>query len=602
VVIQDDETTSAPLLRARPPQVLLGVGATLLVTAGATAASISGGSAAHWALIVLAAVAAALSVVVFRKGLRSSGETLAACAAGLGLAASDLGEGVLTGNPVPALVLVGLFLGMHVVSHQTIVWPLAAWAAGQLAVLRLLHLVPASLHTEVFLSVALVGLGIALTARQVVARVGLVTSSPWWLAGVVGGSSTAWGHGGAEQWLSAVLMIAAAGGLLMTRTRDSLIPLLGPPRAVPLIAGVVAGAATTGAFSSLGTLSMTLTGYAGVLIATVPAGYLSGSIRARYLPVALAGGITMAALCLVQLIAASRWSALSLLLVLTAIPTVLVAVRKPEDRPEAVPTAVGCLAGAVLLAMPDGILAPGLAAAALTALYVAAMAVGSALQPSARKTTAVAAAACAGAALLVLVARGSGTAVAAHLSVQGLATIGWAVQSGRHPDAGRPEADGDTSGAWRIGAIQLVLAFWIGAADAGFAAVEWYSLPAAAALLLGAGPRLVEGPSWPSWGPGLLVAAVPSTLVASATGSGPRATLLLMAASAAMVCGARAGVRAPLLVGAGTALALAVGLAVRQLPWPLGIALVIGSVLLALGTFRERFPVAFFGARLADLR
>jgi hypothetical protein len=98
------------------------------------------------------------------------------------------------------------------------------------------------------------------------------------------------------------------------------------------------------------------------------------------------------------------------------------------------------------------------------------------------------------------------------------------------------------------------------------------------------------------------VAAVPSTLVASATGSGPRATLLLIAAAAAMVCGARAGVRAPLLVGAGTALALAVGLAVRQLPWPLGIALVIGSVLLAVGTFRERFPVAFFGARLADLR
>jgi hypothetical protein len=56
------------------------------------------------------------------------------------------------------------------------------------------------------------------------------------------------------------------------------------------------------------------------------------------------------------------------------------------------------------------------------------------------------------------------------------------------------------------------------------------------------------------------------------------------------------------LAGAGTALALAIGLAVRQAPWPLGAALIVGSVLLAIGALRERVPAGGFGARLADLR
>ena len=69
-----------------------------------------------------------------------------------------------------------------------------------------------------------------------------------------------------------------------------------------------------------------------------------------------------------------------------------------------------------------------------------------------------------------------------------------------------------------------------------------------------------------------------------------------------MVGGARWSVRAPVLVGAGTALAVSAGLGVRQLPWPLASALLIGSALLAVGMLRERHPVAGFGARLADLR
>ena len=63
-----------------------------------------------------------------------------------------------------------------------------------------------------------------------------------------------------------------------------------------------------------------------------------------------------------------------------------------------------------------------------------------------------------------------------------------------------------------------------------------------------------------------------------------------------------AGAPQVLEVGAGTALALGLGLTVRALPWPVATALVVGAVLLAVGARRERRPVAGFGTRLADLR
>jgi uncharacterized membrane protein (Fun14 family) len=95
---------------------------------------------------------------------------------------------------------------------------------------------------------------------------------------------------------------------------------------------------------------------------------------------------------------------------------------------------------------------------------------------------------------------------------------------------------------------------------------------------------------------------VPSTLLALAHPEGVRPVWVLVAAALTMVAGASTGVLAPLLVGAGTALGLAVGFAFRQVPWPLGAALVVGSVLLAVGTLRERDPVSGFGRRLAELR
>jgi hypothetical protein len=588
-------------LRARPALVLLGVGAVLLVSAGAAVAWAYGGGPARLLLLALAATAAGFSLRAAWTGLRSSEEILAACATGLGLAAGDLGRPELGGTPGPAVVLAVVLLVLHLAAPTTATWPLASWLAAQLAVLRGLHWVPPDLHTEVFLCVALTGLGIALFARRPVARAGLITSAPWWLAGVVGGSSSAWAETGAGQWFSAGLMVAAAAGLLVARRRMVLEPLLGPPIVVPVVAGVVAGAAVTGAFSSLGTAAMTLTGYAGVLVANTAAVTLTGRRRGLFLPVALAAGVVMTLLCVGQLVAAERWSALSLLLVLTAVPTVYVAVRRPEDRHVALPVAIGCLAGAVLLTLPDGLLAPVPAAVLLTGLYGAAMVVGAGLDPSSRRATARAAALCAVAAAVLLRAEGDRMTLAALLAVQAAFTLAWAWRTGRGGAVDQPPDPGSAT-AWRCGAVQVVLACWFFAAAAGLAALEWYTLPAAVGLLIAAGPKLVHGPSWPAWGPGLLVAAVPSAVLAVTTSDGARAVVVLVVAAAVMVAGARTGVRAPLMVGAGTALALGLGFTARALPWPLGTALAVGCALLAIGMLRERRPVAGFGARLADLR
>ncbi|SNR29168.1 SCO7613 C-terminal domain-containing membrane protein [Blastococcus mobilis] len=587
--------------RTSPPQVLLGVGAVLLVSAGGAVASAYGGGPVRVLLLALAAGTAWFSVRAARTGLRSSEETLAACTAGLALAGTDLGGPLLGAAPGSAAVLAVGFLGLHRVARTTVSWPLAAWGAAQLAVLRGLDAVPDVLHTAVLLSVALIGLGIALSGRRVVARVALVTTAPWWLAGVVGGSSSAWTGAGAERWLSAVLVVAAAGGLLVVRVRAELEPLTGPPVAIPVVAGVVAGAAVTGAFSSLGTVAMTLTGYAGVLLANTAAATLTGRRRGLFLPVALAAGIVMALLCIGQLVARERWSELSLLLLLTALPTVLVAVRRPDDRPVALPVAIGCLAGAALLALPDGWLGPVGAAVLLTVLYGVAMTVGAGLDATSRSATARAAALCSLAAAALLRVEDERTTLAVLLAVQGVLTLSWAWRTGRTHSAEEP-LHPTSATAWRGGAVQLVAAGWFFAAAADLAAVEWYSLPAAVGLLIAAGPRLVDGPSWPAWGPGLLTAALPSAVLAVTTSDGDRAMSVLLVAAAVLVAGARTGVRAPLMVGAGTVLFLGLGFTVRALPWPLATALVVGCALLALGMRRERRPVAGFGARLADLR
>ena len=125
-------TPPTPLpYRARPPQVLLGVGAVLLVSAGAALASAHGGAPARLLLLALALSAAGFSLHAAWTGLRGAEEILAACVTGLGVAAGDLGRPELGGTPGMPVVLAVVFLVLHLAAPTTTTWPLAAWLAEE---------------------------------------------------------------------------------------------------------------------------------------------------------------------------------------------------------------------------------------------------------------------------------------------------------------------------------------------------------------------------------------------------------------------------------------------------------------------------------------
>ena len=137
--------------------------------------------------------------------------------------------------------------------------------------------------------------------------------------------------------------------------------------------------------------------------------------------------------------------------------------------------------------------------------------------------------------------------------------------------------------------VLLWLRLWVG----DVRAVEAYSLPLAA-LLLAAGTRQLrrdpEVGSWPTLGPGLVVAALPSAAVAVAATGAIRPLVLLGIAVAVTIAGAVVRLRAPLLVGLLTAVVMGVDQvfpAAAQLPRWLTIG-TLGVVLLVVGATFER--------------
>src|SRR3954451_22357596 len=108
--------------RAPPPQVLLGVGAVLLVCSAAAVVSAHGGLVVRGLLVGLAALAAWFSVGAGRGRLRGSQEALAACGASLAVAAISAGGLSLDGDPVSALSLAIVFLLLHRRARATAAW------------------------------------------------------------------------------------------------------------------------------------------------------------------------------------------------------------------------------------------------------------------------------------------------------------------------------------------------------------------------------------------------------------------------------------------------------------------------------------------------
>ncbi|SFT53428.1 hypothetical protein SAMN05660657_01418 [Geodermatophilus amargosae] len=583
--------------RIRPPQVLLSVGVVLLVAVALAGPSLAG-DVARIGVLLVAGVAGCASAWAARAGLRDTEEACAAAAAALALTSAATGDPPLGGGPLPALVLAGVLVSLRVLLPCPLSWPLGTWAALQVAALRSLELVSAGVpRTVLLLTVALTGLAVTLLTRRALARVVLLTTAPWLLAGVVGGLLTAATAEGPARWLSAGLTVATAAALLPVRLDRAVEPLLGPPRLVPVVAGVVAGSAVGAALSTGGPVSLPLAGWLGVLLASTAAALLTGWRRGLLLPAASAAGIVLVVLAVAQLVAAARWPALVTLLVLSALPAAGVAAVRRDERPDAVPAAGGCLAAAALLSVPAGLLSPGASAAVLTGLFAVTLAARRGMAADLRAPTGTVGAVCAGAALVVLALDAAWGQLTLHLAVQGLLSCGWGAVLAR----GRDDSP-ETAAAWRTGAAELGAAGWTAAALAGTTLVEAWSLPAAAALLVAAGPRLLDGPSWPAWGPGLVAAAAPSTVAAVLQPGALRPVLVLLAAAAVMALGARTSVRAPLLTGAVTAVTLTAGLVVEALPLPLAGALVVGTGLLALGARHELRPIAGFGARLAEMR
>jgi hypothetical protein len=582
--------------RLRPPQVLLAVGVVLLVSVGLAGPAAAGG-VARAGVLTLALVTGCASALAARTRLRSTEEACAAAAAALALTGAAAGGDWLAGSPLPPLVTAAVLVSVRVLLPAPLSWPLAAWVALQVAALRALDLAPdGAPRAALLLGVALGGLAVTLGARTALARVVLVSTAPWLVAGVAAGLATAATADGAARWVPAGLTVAVAAALLVVRLDRAVEPLLGPPRAVPVTSGLVAGGAVGAALSTDGPWTLPLAGWSGVLLMSTAAAVLSGWRRGLLLPAAVAAGSLSWGLAAAQLTAAARWPALVSLLLLTALPSALVAVVRRDDRPTAAPAATGCLAAAALVAVPAGLLTPGASAVALTVLFAGTLAVRPGMAADVRGPSGTVGALCAAAAAAVLAAHAAWAQLAVHLAVQGVLTCCWAVVAGREPH-------GDEAAAsWRVGAAELVAAAWTAAALGDASVLEAWTLPLAAGLLLAAGPRLLDGPSWPAWGPGLVVASAPSTAAAVLLPGALRPALVLGVAAVAMALSARMQVRAPLFTGAVTAVALAVGLALLALPQPLAWALAVGTVLLAVGARRELRPVAGFGARLSELR
>ena len=428
------------------------------------------------------------------------------------------------------------------------------------------------------------------------AVVALVTTAPWWVAGVVEGTRLVWTttSPAAAAAVPAALMVAAAAGLVALRLRPSLRPLLGPRPLAPVLAGAVTGAAVAGVLQSTGPAGVPTAGYLGLVTAALVA-ELASPHPALPGPARRAGaGRARRPRC--------RWSswrptgrltALALLLLAAAVPAVLVAARQPADRPGALPVAVGCLTGSALLAEADGSLSTGAAGPMLLALAVVAV-TAAGLERHHRDEVPLALSAVAVGLVAVVHLGRSGhlPSLSGALAVLGAALFGYAVRSGRAP-------------ARAGGCAALLAAAWLAAVHADVRAVEAYSLPLAAVLLLYAGRRLATAPSGSSWGPALAAGYVPSVFLALVEPDLLRVVLLVVAATLTTIAATGWAVRAPFLAGAAVLVTVGVGRLVAVLP-PSGLVVFLGAgaVLLGVGASYEsrRRQAREAIASLADMR
>ena len=576
--------------RVSPQEVLVGLGALLVVAASLALVAVAWtrfGVGFQAGVMATATTAAAVgSGWAARRGLRATEEGLAATAAALlvvdvvaarslGLLGLDAVDGRAYAAVAAGVVAV-LTAGLAARTRSTLVWPAVALLAAQpVLLLALGDLVDGVLGVGALLALAAADARAAGRLPRWSGEVARV------LAGVAGAAAA--GRAVALAWTGSPLTGAGATAVVTAAAVATTVVLVrraerGRPTGVPwAVAGLAAvpALAVAGLVQPAGAVAAPLLALLGLAAACAAAALWASPLRRE-----VAGGPALALVVVgtAQLVLADRPAALALVALAAAVPATLAAVIHRSARPAGTALAL-LLTGVAVLAAREGAVV-GTSAAGLLLALLAATALGLATIrlgfPEER-------AAALSAVLLGAAATGAGASigawgqVGAQLTVVGGAGLAYAV-AGRRTLAG-----------W-LALADLVVAAWIALAGAAVVTTEAYSLPLAAALLAAAGPRLVRGPSWQSWGPALLAGFGPSVVTALAADEPLRSLLVVLAGVVALVAGTWAHRQAPFLVGA-----VAVGVlgVVELAPWvggldswvPLGAA---GLLLLVVGATYER--------------
>lgn len=547
--------------RLSPEQILLGLGALMVVAAAITFVAVTwtrfGVVFQAGVMIVVTAAACGVSAWSARRGLQATEEALAA--AGAALLAVDLGGARALGLfrledvslrlwwavSCAVVLVVALFLARF--TRTTATWPLAAILAAQPLPFLLMtgELLTGPLGVAVALAVAAADVVAWRRLRPGLAPVALALAGIIGTAGVLGGLAIAAGSDAAESWTATgVLAAAGAGALLLDRwVRAGRAPHY--PEGVPAAVGAVVGLALTASLQAAGDAGSWLAiGLGPVLFV------LAVLLAARTAPAAglVAAGAALTLGHGALLSDEERYGELAVVALAATVPAVLAAVRLPVLRRPATAVALLAPAATVLFAHADGVLPATVAGLLLALVAAAAFAVATLRAGRPEEWAAAASAAVAG--LAAAVTSGWVEAwgqVGLQLGVVGVACGVYAIVASRR---------------W-IGVVavaDLVAASWIAVGGAGIETPEAYTLPAAVGLLVIALPQLRTGaPSWAAEGAAAGVALVPSALVVVAEPAALRLVLVITAATLLTVAGTLLHRQAPFAIGAGVLMVVAAG-------------------------------------------
>ena len=578
-----------PRRRLSPQQVLVGLGALLVVAAALAFVAVAwarfGVAFQAGVMLVVTALLCGASAWTARKGLRATEEALAA--AGAALLAVDLGAaralGLFALEDVPLRpwwaiscgVVVATGLGLGRLTRTTATWPLVALLAAQPLPFLLLtgELLTGPAGVAVALAVAGADIMAARALRPALTPVARVLAGVATVIGVLGGLATAAGSDTGDSWTATgVLALGGAGAAALGR-RSAASRL---PEVVPGAVGAVVGLALAGSLRTIGHPGPWIAVGLGLTLLT-----LAVLLASR---TAAAAGVVTSGLALAGVHAAlmaddERLGALALVALLAVVPATLAALRLPLLRRHATAAALLAPWAAILLARADSLLSATGAGLLLALLAALAFAVATLRAEQSEEWVAAAAGAVAGltAGLISSGAQAWGQ-VAIQLGIAGVAAGSYAIVAHRR---------------W-VGVVataDLVIASWIAIGGAGVETPEAYTGPAAVGLLLIAIPALRSGAgSWAAEGAAVGVALVPSALAVVAEPTALRLVLVLAAATALTVAGTLLHRQAPFVVGAGALFVVAVGRLAPYAPllprWvTLGAA---GLLLLVVGATYER--------------